>query len=279
MHIDLVGPLPPSGGHTHILTIMDRSTRWPEAVPISDTSARAVAEAFLQTWVARFGVPSTLTSDRGPQFTSALWAELCRLLGVDHVQTTAFHPQSNGLLERFHRRLKDALRARATRPSWAAQLPLIMLFLRATPREDVQRSPAEAVYGSQVVLPGQLLLAGADPPEGFFLQLERAMAGFAALPTRHNTSEGVLPPADPPETLMAASRVFVRRDGARKPLEPLWEGPFRVLQRSRHVFRIQRGSREDNVSVLRLKPADVPASCPDGQPKLRGRPKSVRLAL
>ena len=87
-----------------------------------------------------------------------------------------------------------------------------MLFLRATPREDVQRSPAEAVYGSQVVLPGQLL-AGTDPSEGFFLQLERAVAGFAALPTRHNTSEGALPPADPPETPMAASRVFVSRMG------------------------------------------------------------------
>ena len=78
---------------------------------------------------------------------------------------------------------------------------------------------------------------------------------------------------------MAASRVFVRWDGARKPLEPLWEGPFCVLQRSRHVFRIQRGSREDSVSVLCLKPADVPASCPDGQPKQCGCPKSVRLAL
>ena len=198
VHIDLVGPLPLSGGHTHILTIMDRSTRWPEAVPISDTSARAVAEAFLQTWVARFGVPSTLTLDRGPQFTSALWAELCRLLGVDHVQTTAFHPQSNGLLERFHRQIKDGLCARATSPSWAAQLPLIMLFLRATPREDVQRSVAEVVYVSQVVLPCQLLLAGPDPPEVFFLQLKHAMAGFAALPTRYNTSEVTLPPVDPP---------------------------------------------------------------------------------
>ena len=105
------------------------------------------------------------------------------------------------------------------------------------------------------------------------------MAGFAALPTRHNTSEGALPPADPPEALMAASRVFVHRDGARKALETLWEGPFRVLLRSRHVFWIQRGSREDDVSVLRLKPADVPATCPDAQPKQRGRPKSVRLAL
>ena len=115
---------------------------------ISDTSARAVAEAFLQTWVARFGIPSTLTSDRRLQFTSALWVELCRVLGVNHVLTTAFHPQSNGLLERFHQRLKDALRAPATSPSWVTQLPLIMLFLRGMLQEDVQRSPAEAVYGS-----------------------------------------------------------------------------------------------------------------------------------
>ena len=87
--------------------------------------------------MARFGVPSTLILDSGSQFISALWAELCQLLGVNHVQTTAFHQQSNGLLERFHRRLKDALHTRATSPAWVAQLPLIMLFLRATPLENV----------------------------------------------------------------------------------------------------------------------------------------------
>ena len=130
---------------------------------------------------------------------------------------------------------------------------------------------------AQVVLPSQLLLAGW--PEGFFLQLERAMAGFAAMPKRHNTSEAVLPPADPLEALMTAIRVFVCQDGACKPLEPLWDGPFRMLQRSRHVFRIQHGPREACVIALRFKPANMPAMCPDGQPKLRGHPKSVRLAL
>jgi hypothetical protein len=67
------------------------------------------AAALLQGWIQRFGVPGIITSDRGPQFTSSLWAALCSLLSIKHTQTTAYHPQSNGLVERFHRRLKDAL--------------------------------------------------------------------------------------------------------------------------------------------------------------------------
>ena len=80
-----------------------------------------------------------------------------------------------------------------------------------------------------MVLPGLLLLSGADPPERFFLQLEWAMPGFMALPFYHITSKAALPPVDPPEALMAASQVFVHRVGARKPLKPLWEGPFCML--------------------------------------------------
>ncbi|MFO0006952.1 MAG: DDE-type integrase/transposase/recombinase, partial [bacterium] len=90
---------------------MDRTTRWPEAMPMSATSVADCAMALLHGWIQRFGVPTTITSDRGQQFTSALWAATCRLLSITHVPTTAYHPQANGLVERFHRRLKDALRA------------------------------------------------------------------------------------------------------------------------------------------------------------------------
>ena len=65
------------------------------------------ANALFAGWVARFGVPAVIT-----QFTSALWAALCNMLNIQHAQTTAYHPQSNDLVERFHRRLKDPLRAR-----------------------------------------------------------------------------------------------------------------------------------------------------------------------
>jgi len=80
---------------------------------MKSTSAEAVQEAFISNWVARFGVPATVTTDRGAQFTSATWTKMCQGLGMQHVLTTAYHPQANGMVERFHRQLKEALRARA----------------------------------------------------------------------------------------------------------------------------------------------------------------------
>jgi transposase InsO family protein len=67
-------------------------------------------------------------------------------LGIKHIMTTAYHPQSNGMLERFHRRLKDALRAKTAVANWSSQLPLVMLGLRSAPREDSGISAAELVF-------------------------------------------------------------------------------------------------------------------------------------
>ncbi len=96
----------------YLLTIIDRSTRWFEAVPLKNMEASTCVDAFISSWVARFGVPGTVTTDRGTQFTSALWSSTCTSLGIKHVLTAAYHPQSNGMVERVHRQLKDALRAR-----------------------------------------------------------------------------------------------------------------------------------------------------------------------
>jgi transposase InsO family protein len=90
-------------------------------------------KALTFTWISRFGVPETTTSDRGPQFTSNLWFQLCEMLNISHKQTTAYHPESNGAVERLHRRLKDTLRARATAATWSEELPFVLLELRAQP--------------------------------------------------------------------------------------------------------------------------------------------------
>ena len=81
------------------------------------------------TWVARFGVPSVLTLDRGTQFTSSVWTRVCRSLGISPPTTTRFHPQSNGMIKRFHRSLKTALRACLAGSDWFLQLPLVLLGL------------------------------------------------------------------------------------------------------------------------------------------------------
>jgi hypothetical protein len=123
IHLDLVGPLPASpDGYTHVLTIIDRYTRWAEALPPRAVPADCAA-AFVDSWVAHYGVPAAVTSDRGVQFTSSFWAAVMKLLGIEQKLTTAFHPQANGAMERFHRRLKDALRARLAGSDWPSHLP------------------------------------------------------------------------------------------------------------------------------------------------------------
>ena len=223
-----------------------------------------MARALLHHWVSRFGEPDLITSDRGPQFSSAV----CGLLNIKRVMTTAYHPQSNGMLERFHRGLKTALRARSSSPARSSQLPLILLHLRATPRDDFPRSPAEAVHGAQLVLPGQLL-GTPKPPETFFTQLEAAMAGFQPTPVTH-AAPAVALPDELPHNLLAASHIFVRRDGYHGPLQTTWDGLYSVLQWSRHVFRLQVGTREETVSTHRLKKAHVTSGTPDGVPRRCG---------
>ena len=111
IHLDLVEPLPPSKGFSYLLTIIDRFTQWLEAIPIPDMTATTVARAFITGWVSRFGIPSSITIDRGRQFESSLWAKLMHSLGTVRLRTTAYHPIANGLVERFNRQLKAALRA------------------------------------------------------------------------------------------------------------------------------------------------------------------------
>jgi transposase InsO family protein len=81
-------------------------------IPLSSTTADSCATALITGWVSRFGMPAQITADRGPQFTGAVWAAFCKKVGVKHVMTTAYHPQSNNMVERFHQQLKAALRSR-----------------------------------------------------------------------------------------------------------------------------------------------------------------------
>jgi len=95
----------------YLFTIINRSSRLLEAVPLANIETETCWDALINQWVARFGVPAHLTSDQGAQFTSALWARLCNVIDPHHNTTTAYHPQSNGIVERAHWRLKDVLKA------------------------------------------------------------------------------------------------------------------------------------------------------------------------
>ena len=110
VNVDLVGLLPPSQGFTHLLTVVDRFSRWLEAILLTSTDTTSVTRAFVAQWVSRFGVPREIISHRGPQFISQLWTDITRSLGTMLHHTTAYHPpvQRPGW-SAFHRQLKASL--------------------------------------------------------------------------------------------------------------------------------------------------------------------------
>ncbi|GFO11984.1 Pol polyprotein [Plakobranchus ocellatus] len=132
--------LPEYCGYRYLLTIIDRNTRWLESIPIPNITTAECVQALVGGWISRFGIPEDLSSDRGSQFTLALRTEIARRIGVKVHRTTAFHPQANGMVERFHRTLKAALKARLTGNNWVGELPWVLLGLRTALREDLEYS-------------------------------------------------------------------------------------------------------------------------------------------
>ena len=127
---------------------------WPEAISLQSTTAEECAKVLLWSWILTFGVPSVITSDHRVQFTRSILINLCRFLGIIHSPTTSFHPQSNGLVERFHHCIKVSLRAWLSGRGWFSHLPLALLGLRSVSREGSAISASEALFGS---LPGDFL--------------------------------------------------------------------------------------------------------------------------
>lgn len=248
VHVDLVGPLPVArGDKAYLLTVIDRSTRWPEAFPLSDIRAETCARAFVAGWVARFGVPQELTSDRGKQFTSALWASMAQSFGTRLHATTSYHPQSNGMVERMHRTMKAALRARLTDSNWVDELPWVLLGLRTATKEDIKCAPCQLVYGDQLVVPGEFVARGTMP----------------ICPSLPNTPTAVSHHGRAPSTdlavLLRSKYVFVRH-GAPRGLEKPYKGPYQVLEPGTKTFKLEIEGRQQIVTVDRLKPAwvDIP---------------------
>jgi hypothetical protein len=169
-------------------------------------------------------------------------------------------------VERFHRRLKDSLRARLAAANWPQHLPWVMLGLRAAPQEDSGVSAAELVFGAPLTLPGQLIAAAEPPPQVFVEQLRSGVPCVSPLPQPADGGQ-----SSPPSSLAAADYVYVRSPPAATGLSPSYRGPYLVKRRTQKYFIIDKGGRFDAVTVDRLKPHLGGNPSPAAPPR-RGRP-------
>ena len=255
LHIDIVGPLPPSQNFRYLLTIIDRFTRWPAAIPLPEITAESIASAFVTYWIANFGIPSTVTTDRGSQFESSLFSLITSTFGIQRNRTTAYHPISNGMIERFHRQLKSSIKAYNNPNNWSEILPLVLLGIRNTLKADLQCTPSQLVYGTTLRLPGQFFSPSSATdldPTIYADRLQDFMRQLSPISPRTQQRQLHIP-----NDLQSCSHVFIRTDSVRKPLQPPYTGPYKVIDRKNKYFSIVVNGKEQNISIDRLKPAHL----------------------
>ncbi|XP_031756161.1 uncharacterized protein LOC116410219 [Xenopus tropicalis] len=158
--VDIVGPLaiPSSSGKRFILTVVDYATRYPEAVALSSIRADKVADALLSIF-SRVGFPREMLTDHGTQFMSSLMQSLCKKVQVEHLVASPYHPQTNGLCERFNGTLKQMLRmfVDSQGRDWERYLPYLLFAYREVPQASTGFSPFELLYGRRVRGPLDLI--------------------------------------------------------------------------------------------------------------------------
>ena len=157
-------------GYKYILVVCDYFTKYTEAYPLKDKTARSVADALMDIWLPRYGFPLFLHSDQWKEFDNVMIHRLSELLGTVKTKTTPYHPRSDGLVERFNRTLLAMLAMFVSQEhdNWDDLLPFMMLAYNTTVHTSTGYTPYRLVFGDECNLPGNLVHRElrADPPPG-----------------------------------------------------------------------------------------------------------------
>ena len=144
-----------SSGNKYVVVFMDYLTKWVEAFPTSDQKASTIATLLEEHVVCQHGIPEELLSDKGSNFLSDLMLELCSILEIHKINTSGYHPQTNGLVEKFNSTLQSMIAKASDKNAteWDKQLPLLLFAYRSVVQESTKESPFFLLYGRDPRLP------------------------------------------------------------------------------------------------------------------------------
>lgn len=154
--IDVMGPFRKTDGEVYYCVVgIDYFTKYAEAAIIPKNDAEAMSEFLVNNIFSRHGSPDELVTDQGRPFISATYVLLCKKLGVKKIETLAYHPQSNGTVERVNRTLKKIISTMHEKSliEWWRHLPKIMFAYNTTPHKTTNYSPFYLLYGRRPTIP------------------------------------------------------------------------------------------------------------------------------
>lgn len=253
--MDFFGPIPrTTKGYKYILVVIDHFTKWPEAYPVKDTTARTVAKCLMML-VTRFGCPVNIVTDNGAAFTSIMISELCKRLNIKHIWTTPYRPQANGIAEAFMKVLGSqlAMLVNEQHNNWVDYIQQLLFAYRSLPHPSTGDTPFFLMYGYDPNWPFDVASkrnggvtdireggTSSDESEKHSLRLEemqvRRLAAWHSLrelterlgnrhirsviPMRYEIGKLILVKLNPNDKLQLPSLKFSDK----------WGGPYRVIQ-------------------------------------------------
>jgi len=280
--IDVLGPLPTSTkGNKYLVVLVDHGTHWPEAFPTPHTRADLIADLIFVNIICRYGSPKQLLSDRGSNFMSRIVQELCKIFEIKKLSTSAYHPQTNGQVERMNGTLSSILRKTidGKQEYWDSYVPAALFAYRTAMHPGIQHSPFELMYGTtprlpiDVMLEHETLLATRDG-----INYEAFRDQITAMRTLANElyAEDVAKRTSPPQLespYHVGSKVWLYtpaiKIGQVRKLSTQWNGPYVIEELTSPVnakIKHITTKKTQLVHVSRLKPY-IDRTKPDGLPE------------
>ena len=180
-----------------------------------------------------------------------------QVMGSKRIRSTAYHPIANGFIERLHCQLKASLKSQPNLTYWVDSLPLVLLNIRTALKDDIHCMAAELVYGTSLRLPREFFDCSQDDPvydpAAYVSQLQSVMQRLKPIPVRPHSRRKVYIS----KALATCTHVFVCHDAIRKPFQALYDGPYKVLQRTEKYFAVDVKGKQDTISLDRLKVAHL----------------------
>ena len=242
--IDIIGELPrTTTGYKYILTIVDYATRYPEAIPLRSISSKVVADALIQ-YFSRVGIPDELVSDQGSNFIGNLMTQLYEQLGISKIKTSVYHPEANGLVERFNGTLKHMLKKFVSErvQHWDKYLPYLLFAYREVPTESTGYSPFELLYGRTIRGPLAVIKESwleKQPSENHLvshvLEIRRRLAMMQQVVEEHmkkaqTTQKRFYDAHSSKRRLQVGDKALVLLPTPGSKLEVHWQGPYTVTK-------------------------------------------------
>jgi RNase H-like domain found in reverse transcriptase/Reverse transcriptase (RNA-dependent DNA polymerase)/Integrase zinc binding domain/Integrase core domain/Chromo (CHRromatin Organisation MOdifier) domain/Retroviral aspartyl protease len=278
--LDILGPLPKTEhGNRFLLVITDRFSKLTRTVPLRTITAFVVAKAFCEHWVFAYGPPRHALTDNGTQFTAKFFLAVCRELGIAKVFTTAYHPQTNGQVERYNRTIVNALRGYVSerQNDWDEYTSALTFGYNCRIHASLGLAPFELVLSRpppplSIEIPEK---GTHDTPEtakfrflwrirNLNLLARRRLADSQAR-YKKNYDHHV---REKNKNVQVGSWVYLRREvhtaGVNPKLDAQVDGPFQVLESAGRTFVLQQGEGQVRVSSDRLTPAPSPETMDTG---------------